>query len=76
MLLLILAAAEFVIAITAILILTAPDVPDWNHAADDPRDQRRDEQRLPMPCTCGMRRFCRGGCGAVVDVSHGRGGKL
>lgn len=35
---------------------------------DDPRHQSPDEQRLPVTCTCGARRFCDGGCGVGGSV--------
>lgn len=35
---------------------------------DNPRHQSPDEQRLPVTCTCGARRFCDGGCGAGGSV--------
>lgn len=39
---------------------------------DNPRNQSPDEQRLPVTCTCGARRFCDGGCGVGGSV-HAEG---
>jgi hypothetical protein len=40
---------------------------------NDSRQQRPDEQRLPTPCTCGARRFCRVGCAALARSVHPAG---